>query len=55
MMKRLKETFMRTLMEMKTGEGNFVKRINRIVENEKIQMKGGEEKNVQEENKEEKS
>jgi len=43
---------MRTFIEMRMGEGNFLKRIDRIVDSEKQLMKGGIE-NVQKEENEE--
>jgi len=51
MIKKLKEIFMRTFISMRMGEGNFIDRINKIVQEEKKELKGGVE-NVQEEEKE---
>ena len=45
MMKKLKEIFMRTFLAMRMGEGNFVDKINKIVQEEKKELKGGN-KNV---------
>jgi len=45
MMKKLKEIFMRTFLAMRIGEGNFIDRIEKIVQEEKRELKGGN-KNV---------
>lgn len=45
-----KRVFMNTMLQMKLGEGNFLKRVDNVVVDAKIELKGGANNNVQEEN-----
>lgn len=40
-LQRLKETFMRTFIEMRMGTGNFFKRVDKIVDEETSKFKEG--------------